>query len=193
MSEKEIKGHERIAHSHEAGQEHHEHQERLKQHQETQAERARHEKSQENLAKIQEMAKAHAQEAEPQSQETAETVHADSLPGIQHTLKQTAYERVLSKTRQKLPKPAQTFSKVVHNETVEKVSAVGASTVSRPSGVLGGSICAFIGSLIVLYMSKHYGFRYNYLLLFVLFVGGFMIGSVVELSIWLVHGRKQRY
>lgn len=190
MSEKHIPRHEQHeSHEKAAG---HEHLERAEKHRAEQAERARQEKSAENLEKIKELAKTEAQEskriaAEEQPNET------DSLVGVQQSLKATAYKRTLAKVQQRLPGPARAFSRIAHNPIVDKVSDVSAQTVARPSGFLGGSICAFLGSLIVLYYSKHYGFRYNYLLLLILFVGGYLVGAMLELVIWLAYGRKQRY
>jgi hypothetical protein len=170
----------------------HEHHERAQKHLHEQAEKARHEKSAENLAKIHELAKA---EAELTKKVVAESVQNESnnTADMQHSLKASAYERILTKTHQKLPKTAQTFSKVVHNPTVDKISEISAKTVARPSGFLGGSICAFLGSLIVYYSASRSGFKYNYLLLFLLFIAGYIIGSILELIVWFFYSRKQRY
>lgn len=170
----------------------HEHHERAEKHRNEQAEKARAEKSTENLEKIRELAKAEANEAKKVVSEQAED-ETDSLLGVQHSLKATAYERTLARIQHKLPRAARAFSRIAHSPVVDKVSAVSAQTVARPSGVLGGGICAFLGSLIALYYSKHYGFKYNYLLLLFLFVAGYLVGATLELAVWLVYSRKQRY
>lgn len=157
------------------------------------ADRARREKSAENLAKIQEMAKIEAREAKKIVAEQQPDNETDSMLGMQHSLKSTAYKRTLANVQQKLSKPARVFSKIAHSPAVDKISMISAETVARPSGILGGSICAFLGSLIVYYFAKHYGFRYNFLLMFVLFIGGYIIGALLELAVWLIYTRKQRY
>ena len=151
------------------------HSERVHKHQKELAEKARHEKSQEIT-----------------SQENTKTDSA-SLAGMHNSLKTKAYKRVLTKTQHKLNKPARAFSKFTHNPAIDKISNVSAQTIARPSGFLGGSIFAFLGSSIVYYYSKHYGFKYNYLLVFMFFVGGYAVGALLELFIWLVYTRKQRY
>lgn len=156
-----------------------------------QAEQAKQEKANENLAKIHELAKQEAEQSHKVAVETT-TTDDNNIVGLQHSLKATAYERTLSKARQKLPKLARAFSVVSHNAVVEKVSTVSAQTAARPSGLLGGSISAFLGSVIILYFSRHYGFRYNYLVLFILFIGGFLLGVVLELLVWLFYSRKRR-
>lgn len=172
----------------------HEHHERIHTAKAEAAERARLEKSAENLAHIKELAKKEAQEAHKTKQEEPEEADTDSLLGMQHTLKSTAYTRTLSRIQQKLSKPDRTFSRAVHSPLIDKVSTVCNHTVARPSGLLGGSISAFFGSVVILYFSKQYGFRYNYLILFLLFIGGFLAGAIIELLVWAAYSRrKQRY
>ena len=191
MSEKHIP-HQEHGQAHEKLVGHEDH-ERAHNHLKEQAERARQEKSHHNLEKIRHMAEQEAEQTKKIVTETEPDQAADSMLGMQHSLKANAYERTLAKVQQKLPKAARAFSKITHNPIVDKVSNVGSQTIARPSGILGGSISAFLGSLVLLYYSKHYGFRYNYLVLSMLFVGGFLLGAILELLVWGVHSRKQRY
>ncbi len=171
----------------------HEHLERAEKHRAEQAEQARKEKSAENLEKIRQMAEVEAEEAKKITAAEESKSETDSLLGVQHSLKATAYQRTLARVQHRLPGPARIFSKVSHNPVIDKVSSIGSETVARPSGILGGSICAFLGSLALVYYSRHYGFRYNYLVLFLLFAGGYLLGAVLELAVWLFYSRRQRY
>lgn len=154
--------------------------------------RQHHEKSHENIAKIRELARQEAEASQKVRQREDEPDQADSSFGLQHSLKATAYERILAKTQQHLPKAARVFSRLTHNPAIDKVSSLSAATVARPSGFLGGSIVAFLGSATTLYMAKHYGFRYNYFVLFVLFIAGYAVGATIELLVWLTYSRKHR-
>ncbi len=116
----------------------------------------------------------------------------DDVPGLQQSMKNRAYKRELTKIRAKLPATSKRFSKVIHNPTVETISNIGAQTVARPSGLLGGSIAAFIGSLVLYYMARQYGFRYNYLLMFLLFVAGFVLGAIIELALRRLSPRSRQ-
>ncbi len=109
---------------------------------------------------------------------------------VNQELKRIALERTLARVRHHLSKPSKTLSKIVHQPTVQAVSEVGAKTVARPSGLLAGSLCAFIGSSVIFYLSKHYGFEYNYLLFFVFFVSGFFIGLIIEIVLRLFKRRR---
>lgn len=105
-------------------------------------------------------------------------------------LKDMTFQRTLTRIRHKLPATDKALSKVIHQPVVEAISQVGEKTVARPSGVLGGSIFAFLGSSLFLWASKHYGFRYNYLLFVIFFVGGFALGLALELLIHLARRKK---
>lgn len=100
---------------------------------------------------------------------------------ITKATKKAAYKKTLRHVQRELPKRERAFSKVIHQPVIEKVSEVGGKTIARPSGILAGGICALIGSSVVLYMAKHYGFRYNFFLFILLMVVGFGIGLILEL------------
>ena len=144
-----------------------------------------------NKAELAREAAKHAQESRKHHKpEEAPKTHHDTL-GVQQSMKNRAYKRELSKIQTKLPRSSRSFSKFIHNPTVETVSNIGAQTVARPSGLLGGSIFAFVGSLVLYVMTRQYGFTYNYLMMFLLFVAGFAIGALVELIGWQLF-RKNR-
>jgi ABC-type nickel/cobalt efflux system permease component RcnA len=100
---------------------------------------------------------------------------------ITKAAKKAAYRKTLSHVRQQLPQHERTFSKVIHQPVIERVSEIGAKTVARPSAILSGGICALIGSSIVFYMAKHYGFRYNFFVFILLLGIGFALGLFIEL------------
>lgn len=101
-------------------------------------------------------------------------------------LKAGAFTRTLKTARKHLTKPEKAFSKAVHQPTVETVSRIGEKTVARPAGILGGSAVALVGSAILLYIAKHYGYHYNFAVFFVLFIGGYVVGMILELLVKLL-------
>lgn len=110
--------------------------------------------------------------------------------GVQKQLKADAYRRTIRKVQSQLPLPERVASRIIHQPIVDAVSNVTAKTVARPSGFFFGSLVALVGSSAFLYMAKHYGFTYNYAILFMLFVGGFALGLVLELLFRVVLRRK---
>lgn len=110
----------------------------------------------------------------------------DSARGVTKELKYDAYKRLLRKTRAHLSAPEKTLSNIIHKPAVEKTSELAAQTVARPAGILFGGIGAFIGTVFVLYISKRNGFSYNYLMFLLMFVGGYIVGTIAEFTYRLV-------
>lgn len=113
--------------------------------------------------------------------------HTPKHGAINHDLKKITLQRELTQIRRKLSAPERTLSKVIHQPVVRAVSEVSGKTISRPSGLLGGGILAFVGSTGYLLLAKNLGFsRYNYVIFLALFAAGFVIGMILELIVWAV-------
>lgn len=142
------------------------------------------EKAHDNKEKVPELEHTAKQEAvsgkERPVGELGKEKRSQSTAPIDRTVKKAAYQRELHRIQKQLSKPERGFSKVIHKPVVEAISNVGSKTVARPSGVLGGGIAALIGGAIVLWMSRHYGFRYNFFVFIALLGIGFGIGLVIE-------------
>lgn len=106
-------------------------------------------------------------------------------------LKQDALKKTLRRVQHQLKPSERSFSKFIHQPVVDKVSSVSAETVARPSGVLGGGICALIGSALLLYLARTYGFQYNLFVFVILFVGGFVLGMIIELVLRTLFRRRR--
>lgn len=98
--------------------------------------------------------------------------------------KKANVQRQLSHLRYKLTPSERRFSKVIHQPVIRAISEVSGKTISRPSGMLGGSILAFFGSTSYLLLAKYQGFRYNYGVFLALFFGGFVVGITLEFIVW---------
>lgn len=105
------------------------------------------------------------------------------VPHPTKELQAMAKDRLLRAIRRELPAPERVLSKVIHTKPVEAVSAVGEKTIARPYGLLGGGLVAFVGSALTFYMAKHYGFKYNLFLFFTLFIAGYVIATVIEVTV----------
>lgn len=136
----------------------------------------------ENLQEtVQEVAKR-SQEITVESAPTAEKQEF----GAYNDLKGQTYGHTLKRIQQRLSKPERAMSKVMHNKTVEKVSDGLGKTAARPSGILGGGIVSLLGSFVLLYMAKKYGFEYNFFIFFALLAVGFGLGVLIDLLIYTV-------
>ncbi len=119
--------------------------------------------------------------------ETADTKQHPVL--INKQLKDMAYSRSMTRVRKHLSLPSKLFSKAIHSKILDKPSEVVGNTVARPSGMLGGALLATIGTSVLLWVTKHYGYSYNYLAVIMLFALGMIFGLVTEL-IWKSLKRK---
>jgi hypothetical protein len=104
--------------------------------------------------------------------------------------KKAAKQRQQLRIQRQLPAPKRALSQIIHQPAIRAISEAASTTVSRPSGLLGGGLVAFIGTSSYLYLAKHLGFTYNYLVFLLLFVGGFAIGLILEL---LVHATLKNH
>jgi hypothetical protein len=102
---------------------------------------------------------------------------------VNKDLKNIAFNRVMKRTQRHLKPHERNFSKFIHKPSIDKVSEFGSKTLARPSGIVGGAALALLGSSVLLYLSKHYGFEYNNLLFLILFGVGFVLTVSIELLI----------
>jgi hypothetical protein len=102
---------------------------------------------------------------------------------VNKQLKDTAYHRSLTRVQKRLSAPSRIFSKAVHSKALDRPSEVIGKTIARPSGMLGGAIVALIGTSVLLWVTRRYGYEYNYLAVILLFVGGMIIGLSAEAAL----------
>jgi hypothetical protein len=105
---------------------------------------------------------------------------------VSRELKQQSLDRTLTRVRKQLNPAEKVLSRITHQPIIDKLSDLGGQTAARPSGIIGGGLFALLGSSFILYFAKHYGFEYNFLAFFALFVAGFALGLLTELGIKLV-------
>lgn len=126
-----------------------------------------------------------AKTADRKHEQQADT-DKDEGPGrivIDREVKGKAYKKELHRVQSRLPKSQRSFSKFIHSPVMEAASEIGGKTVARPSGLLGGGIAAFVGTLALVLISRHYGFSYNFFVFILLLIGGFFVGLMAELVI----------
>ncbi len=118
---------------------------------------------------------------------------ADSSPvTINKQVKKAAYKKTLKHVQRQLSPPERILSNVIHQPTIDTISNIGARTVARPSGVLGGGIVSLLGTGALLFISKHFGFNYNFFVFILLFVLGYGLGVLLELVIRGVRPAKRK-
>ncbi len=104
-----------------------------------------------------------------------------SPKNVNKDLKKAGLQKELSHVRRKMSKPDRIGSKVIHNKGISAVSEGLSKTIVRPSGMLSGAIIALIGTSLYYLFAKSVGIKYNYFIYIILFVGGFILGILMEL------------
>ena len=125
-----------------------------------------------------------------QASETESANHAPAPPPNKF-LQKVSLKRELDSIRRKESVPERALSRIVHQPAVRAVSEAAGKTISRPSGLLGGGIVAFLGSSAYLYLAYHIGFTYRPTVFTVMLVAGFIVGLILEFFIRLVTKSKQ--
>jgi hypothetical protein len=124
-----------------------------------------------------------------------EALHTEKNHSPQHPvlankqLKDMAYSRSITRARKKLSAPSRAFSKVIHLSVIESSSEFIGKTAARPVSMLTGAIFAFLGTSTLLWVTKYYGYEYNYLAVILLFIGGAIAGVTVE-AMWRLIRKK---
>ncbi|MBA3757904.1 hypothetical protein H0X09_03530 [Candidatus Saccharibacteria bacterium] len=106
---------------------------------------------------------------------------------VSKELKTMAYNRLLGRAQKNLNPFQKPISKFMHQPVVEKASEITATTIGRPSGILGGGIMALVGSTVYYYLTKHYGYNYNFSVFILLLAAGFGTGWIIELLLKRLH------
>ena len=102
------------------------------------------------------------------------------LEYIDHKIKSLTLKKELKNIQNNLTVSQKALSMVIHQPLVKKTSEIGAKTISRPIGLLGGGVCAFIGSLVYLGLDKYIGLKYNYLFFILFFLFGYIFATLLE-------------
>ena len=100
---------------------------------------------------------------------------------VQKELKGITLKKTIAGIQKQLPATDRTFSKVIHNPVIDKISAVSERTIARPIGILGGGALALLGSLMSTYFSRKFGMSYNIFMFVIFFATGYILATLLEL------------
>ena len=101
-----------------------------------------------------------------------------------------SYNTTMSEVRTQMSAPSRTFSKVIHNKAVEKVSNAVGATVARPNAILTGAVFAFVLTLGVYLLAKNLGYPLSGFETIGAFVLGWILGICYDFLKVMITGRK---
>ena len=100
------------------------------------------------------------------------------------------YKRTMKQVQSELPAPSRAFSKVIHTKAVEKTSEALESTVARPNAILAGAVGAFVITLAIYLIAKHFGYRLSGSETIAGFVIGWIIGILFDYFKVMITGKR---
>lgn len=121
-----------------------------------------------------------SQESKPSHQIKIET-EPDAPVKITPKDKNRAYKQTIGLVQAGLPKASRSFSRVIHQPTIAKVSEAAERTVARPPAILGAGLMATIGLSVMLFFARRYGFNLSGSEFILLMAVGWLIGLSVDL------------
>lgn len=104
--------------------------------------------------------------------------------------REASFNATMKEVQAHMTPSARTFSKVIHNKAVEKVSDITASTVARPNAILSGAIFAFALTLGVYLVAKNLGYPLSGFETIGAFLLGWVLGLVYDFLKVMITGRK---
>jgi len=132
-------------------------------------------------AAVEQARQAVAEHAAKTAEHAGALAPADDRPvRIDSAAKAWRMRQSMTRVQKRLTPAQKSLSDFIHQPLVRRVSEATAETVARPSGILGGGILAFLGSSAYLWFARAAGITYNYFGFFVFFIGGFLLGLVIE-------------
>ncbi len=106
--------------------------------------------------------------------------------------KEVAYQQTLKEIRSQMNAPARTFSKIIHNQVVERVSDIVGNTVARPNAIISGSTAALVLVSAVYIIAKQYGYPMSGFETIGAFIIGWLIGLIYDYAKVTISGGKSR-
>ena len=104
--------------------------------------------------------------------------------------REASFTTTMQEVRTHMSAPSRTFSKVIHNKTVEQTSEAVGSTIARPNAILSGSILAFIVMASVYFIAKNLGYTLSGFETIGAFAAGWLLGILYDFLKVMITGRK---
>ena len=101
-----------------------------------------------------------------------------------------AYVSIMSQARAEMSAPERTFSAVIHNPVVDKVSNTVANTIARPDAILSGAVFAFVLTLSIYLIAKQSGYPLTGSEAIAAFIIGWAFGNIYDYVKAMVRGGR---
>ncbi|MCX6728851.1 MAG: hypothetical protein NTV39_03745 [Candidatus Saccharibacteria bacterium] len=116
--------------------------------------------------------------------------HSSRRGPINKKQHEKSFKQTMSQVQKELPTSKRVFSKVIHNNFVEKTSDIIGDTVARPNALFAGAFVAFILTILTYTVAKTIGYTLSGFETIAAFILGWLIGISYDYLRLLVTGKK---
>ena len=148
------------------------------------------EKRPENTSELTREAREKAVSTEKERKDNTQELLVEHRISNQTTSKDASFKATMHEIQGQMSGPSKTFSKIIHNEAVEKVSDSLGSTIVRPNAVLSGAILAFALTLGVYLVAKNLGYPLSGFETIAAFIIGWALGVIYDFLKVMITGSK---
>lgn len=156
------------------------------------AERSQEERLEDAKHEVESVIQKHEKDTHIHEKETAREKSKLQKSGhgkISKKQKDATYKRTLGTMQAELPTTSRLFSKFIHNKVVEKTSDTVGSTIARPNAILSGSVFAFVFTLAIFLIARHYGYPLSGAETIAGFVVGWATGILFDYLRLMISGK----
>lgn len=125
-----------------------------------------------------------------QEKKSEKQLHSSRRSAINKKELRKSYKGTLRQIQHEMPAHSRLFSKVIHNQFIEKTSDILGSTIARPNSMLYGSLFAFLLTLLVYLLAKNMGYVLSGSETILAFLIGWLFGVIVDYLKVLFTGKR---
>lgn len=103
--------------------------------------------------------------------------------------RRASFNKTMKEMQKDLSPASRSFSKVIHTAPVEKASEAIGSSIARPNAILAGAVSAFVLTLVLYFVARHYGYPLSGFESIATFILGWIVGLVFDAVRGIVTGK----
>ncbi|NCU38442.1 hypothetical protein EOL96_05295 [Candidatus Saccharibacteria bacterium] len=129
-------------------------------------------------------------ESKSANKSSAEKSPAERRGPASKAEREASFQTTMKEVRTQMSGSSRTFSKFIHQPTVEKISNTVGSTIARPNAILSGSVFAFLFTLGIYVLARFNGYPLTGTETIASFFLGWAVGLIADYFRLIVTGKK---
>jgi len=141
-------------------------------------------------ARAEALEQASSPEKERQKEVGTSTANPEQKRMITKKDKEQSFNTTMREVRSQMSPASRTFSKIIHQPTVEKASELLGNTVARPNAILSGSLFAFLFTASFYLIARFNGYPLSGTETIASFILGWLVGLIIDYIRLLFVGKR---